>query len=77
MGLTKMVMHASANLTHSSLKGDVLCIFNDKVAKQEKETKDSHIKCLHIIMEQVFPKDNQLQKQKMHMCKQPHVSALK
>jgi hypothetical protein len=37
------------------------------VAEQEKETKDAHIGCLHAIMEQVFPKDNPLQKQKMYM----------
>jgi hypothetical protein len=45
----------------------VLRIFNDKTAEQEKETKASHIKCLCAIMEQVFPKDNPLQKQKMYM----------
>jgi hypothetical protein len=60
--------HAHFNLTRSSLKGDALHIFNDKAAEQEKETKDSHIKCLHTIMEQVFPKDNPLQKQKTYMC---------
>jgi hypothetical protein len=27
------------------------------VAEQESETKDSHIKCLRAITEQVFPKD--------------------
>jgi hypothetical protein len=56
------------NLTRSSLKGDALHIFNDKVAEQEKETKDSHIKCCCAITEQVFPKDNPLQKQKTYMC---------
>jgi hypothetical protein len=55
------------NTFFSLLKGDVLRIFNDNVAEQEKETKDSHIKCLHAIMEQVFPKDNPLQKQKTYM----------
>jgi hypothetical protein len=59
--------HARFNLTRSSLKGDALRIFNDKAAEQEKETKDSHIKCLCAIMEQVFPKDNPLQKQKTYM----------
>jgi hypothetical protein len=58
---------ARFNLTRSSLKGDALHIFNDKAAEQEKETKDSHIKCLRAIMEQVFPKDNPLQKQKTYM----------
>jgi hypothetical protein len=38
-----------------------------KVAEQEKETKDAHIECLHAVMEQVFPKDNPLQKQKTYM----------
>jgi hypothetical protein len=56
------------NLTHSLLKGDALHIFNDKVAEQEKETKDAHIKCCCAITEQVFPKDNPLQKQKTYMC---------
>jgi hypothetical protein len=60
---------ARFNLTHSSLKGDVLHIFNDKAAEQqEKKTKNSHIKCLRAITEQVFPKDNPLQKQKTYMC---------
>jgi hypothetical protein len=59
---------ACFNLTCSSLKGDALHIFNDKVAEQEKETKDSHIKCCCAITEQVFPKDNPLQKQKTYMC---------
>ena len=55
------------NLTRSSLKGEALCIFNDKAAEQEKETKDTHIKCLRAITEHVFPKDNPLQKQKTYM----------
>jgi hypothetical protein len=55
------------NLTRSSLKGEVLCTFNDKAAEQESKTKDSDIKCLRAIMEQVFPKDNPLQKQKTYM----------
>ncbi len=58
---------ACFNLTCSSLKGDALRIFNDKAAEQEKETKDTHIKCLRAIMEQVFPKDSPLQKQKMYI----------
>jgi hypothetical protein len=58
---------ARFNLTRSSLKGEALCTFNDKAAEQESETKDSHIKCLRAIMEQVFPKDNPLQKQKTYM----------
>jgi hypothetical protein len=36
--------------------------------EQEEETKDTHIQCLHAIMEQVFPKDNPLSKQKTYMC---------
>jgi hypothetical protein len=59
---------AHFNLTRSSLKSDALHIFNHKAAEQEKETKDSHIECLRTVMEQVFPKDNPLQKQKMYMC---------
>jgi hypothetical protein len=62
--------HARFNLTCSSLKGDALCIFNDKAAEQEKETKDSHIKCLRAITEQVFPKDNPLQQQRTYMHNQ-------
>ena len=58
---------ARFNLTRSSLKGEALRIFNDKAAEQEEETKDSHIKCLRAITEQVFPKDNPLQKQKTYM----------
>jgi hypothetical protein len=58
---------ARFNLTHSSLKGEALRIFNDKAAEQDKETKDTHITCLHTITEQVFPTDNPLQKQKMYM----------
>jgi hypothetical protein len=65
MGLMKMVLQF--NTFFSLLKGDVLHIFNDNAAEQEKETKDSHIKCLRAIMEQVFPKDNPLQKQKTYM----------
>jgi hypothetical protein len=59
---------AHFNLTRSSLKGEALCIFNDKAAEQEKETKDTHIKCLRTIMEHIFHKDNPLQKQKTYMC---------
>jgi hypothetical protein len=32
------------NLTHSSLKGEALRVFNDKAAEQKEETKDTHIK---------------------------------
>ena len=46
---------ACFNLTHSSFKGEALHVFNDKAAEQEKETKDTHIKCLHTITEHVFP----------------------
>ena len=49
------------NLTCSSLKGEALCIFNDKAAVQEEEMKDTHIKCLCAIREHIFPKDNPLQ----------------
>jgi hypothetical protein len=55
------------NLTRSSLKGEALCIFNDKAVEQEEETKDNHIQCLRAITEQVFPKDNPLSKQKTYM----------
>jgi hypothetical protein len=58
---------AHFNLTRSSLKGEALCIFNDKAAEQEEETRDTHIKCLCAITEQVFPKDNPLSKQKTYM----------
>jgi hypothetical protein len=59
--------HAHFNLTRSSVKGEALHVFNDKAAEQETKTKDTHIKCLHTIMEHVFPKDNPLQKQKTYM----------
>jgi hypothetical protein len=59
--------HVHFNLTHSSLKGEALHIFNDKVAEQEEETKDTHIKCLHAITEHIFPEDSPVQKQKMYM----------
>ena len=59
--------HAHFNLTCSSLKGEALCVFNDKAVEQEEETKDTHIKCLHAITEHIFPKDNPLQKQKTYM----------
>jgi hypothetical protein len=55
------------NLTCSSLKGEALCVFNDKAAEQEEETKDTHIQCLHAITEQVFPNDNPPSKQKTYM----------
>jgi hypothetical protein len=56
--------HACFNLTHSSLKGGGLCIFNDKAVEQKEETKDTHVKCLRAAMEHIFPKDNLLRKQK-------------
>jgi hypothetical protein len=59
---------AHFNLMCSSLKGEALCIFNDEAAKQKEEMEDAHIKCLHAIMEHIFPKDNPLQKQKTYMC---------
>jgi hypothetical protein len=59
---------AHFNLTRSSLKGEALCIFNDKAAEQEEETRDTHINCRRAIMEQMFPKDNPLSKQKTYMC---------
>jgi hypothetical protein len=34
------------NLTCSSLKGEALCVFNDKAVEQKEETKDTHVKCL-------------------------------
>jgi hypothetical protein len=58
---------ARFNLTHSSLKGEALRVFNDKAAEQEEETRDTHIQCLRAITEQVFPKDNPLSKQKTYM----------
>jgi hypothetical protein len=58
---------AHFNLTRSSLKGEALCVFNDKAVEQEEETRDTHIECLHAIMEQVFPKDNLLSKWKTYM----------
>jgi hypothetical protein len=74
--LTNIVIHGNCldkngsacfNLTRSSLKGEALCVFNGKAAEQEEETRDTHIKCLLAIMEQVFPKDNPLSKQKTYM----------
>jgi hypothetical protein len=59
---------AHFNLTCSSLKGEALCIFNDKAVEQKEETRDTHIECLRAIMEQVFPKDTLLSKQKTYMC---------
>jgi hypothetical protein len=58
---------ACFNLTSSSLKGEALCVFNDKAAEQKEETRDTHVECLHSIMEHVFPKDNPLHKQKTYM----------
>jgi hypothetical protein len=34
---------AHFNLTRSSLKGEALCVFNNKAAEQEEETRDTHI----------------------------------
>jgi hypothetical protein len=34
---------ARFNLIRSSLKGEALCVFNDKAAEQEEEMKDTHI----------------------------------
>jgi hypothetical protein len=59
---------ACFNLICASLKGEALCIFNDKAVEQEEEeTRDTHIKCLRAITEQVFPKDNPLSKHKTYM----------
>jgi hypothetical protein len=58
----------SFNVTCSSLKGEALCIFNDKSVEQKEETTDSHIQCLQAITEHVFPKHNPLHKQKTFMC---------
>jgi hypothetical protein len=58
---------AHFNLTHSSLKGEALCVFNDKAVEQKEKVKDTHIKYLHAITEHIFPKDNLLQKQKTYM----------
>jgi hypothetical protein len=60
--------HAHFNLSHSSLKGEVLDVFNHKAVEQKTETKDTHIKCLCPIMEHLFPEDNALQKHIMYMC---------
>jgi hypothetical protein len=68
---------AHFNLTHSSLKGEALSVFNDKAVEQEEETRDSHIECLRAITEQVFPKDNPLSKQKTYLYAQPCVPSLK
>ena len=57
----------SFNVTCSSLKGEALCIFNDKSVEQKEETTDSHIQCLQAITEHVFPKDNPLHK-KYALC---------
>jgi hypothetical protein len=59
--------HAHLNLSRSSLKGEVLDVFNDKAVEQKTETKDTHIKCLCPIMEHVFPEDNPLQKHIMYV----------
>jgi hypothetical protein len=40
---------ACFNLTGSSLKGETLCVFNDKAVEQEEKMKDTHIKCLHTV----------------------------
>jgi hypothetical protein len=57
---------AHFNVTCSLLKGEALCIFNDKAAEQKEETMDSHIQCLQAIVEHVFRKDNPLHKKNMH-----------
>ena len=59
--------HVPFNLTCSSLKGEALCVFNDKAAEQEEEMKYTHINCLRAITEHIFSKDNPLQKQKLYM----------
>jgi hypothetical protein len=59
---------ACLNLTCYSLKGEALCIFNDKAVELKEETRDSHVQYLHAITEHVFPKDNPLHKQKTFMC---------
>jgi hypothetical protein len=55
------------NLTCSSIKGEALCIFNDKAVEQKEEMRDTHAQCLHAITVHVFPKDNPLHKQKTFM----------
>jgi hypothetical protein len=45
---------ACFNLTCSLLKDEAFCVFkNDKAAEQEKETKDTHIKCLCAITDKI------------------------
>jgi hypothetical protein len=51
---------ARFNLTHSSLKGEALCVFNDKAVEQKEETKDTNVKCLCAVTEHIFPRDNLL-----------------
>jgi hypothetical protein len=58
---------ACFNLTRSSLKGEALCVFNDKAAEQKEEMRDTHVQCLHANMEHEFPKDNPFLKQKTYM----------
>jgi hypothetical protein len=48
------------NLTRSSLKGEALCVFNDKAVEQKEEMKDTHIKCLRTVTEHIFHKENPL-----------------
>ncbi len=55
------------NMTCSLLKGEALCVFNDKAVEQKEETMDSHVQCLWAITEHVFPKGNPLLKQKTFM----------
>jgi hypothetical protein len=64
-------------LTHSSLKGEALHVFNDKAAEQKEEMRDTHVQCLCTITAHVFPKDNPLLKQKTYMRNQPHVPSLR
>jgi hypothetical protein len=51
---------ACFNVTCSSLKGEALCVFNDKAVEQKEETTDSHVQCLRANTEHVFPADNPL-----------------
>jgi hypothetical protein len=55
------------NVTHSLLKGEALCLFNNKAAEQREETMNGYVQCLRAVMEHVFPKDNLLLKQKTFM----------
>jgi hypothetical protein len=63
------------NLSHSSLKGEALHVFNDKAAEQEEETTYAHIQCLHAITEHIFPEENPFLKQNIYA--QPCVPSFK